>query len=158
MEMCKLDKNFRTLWKNYVLQSFLATLAMSIVLMFLSIEHAVIVASIGATSFIVFAMPRSVTARPRNVIGGHMIGLLCGSVSTLIPHPPSINVIMYSIAVGLSIFLMIITNTEHPPASGTALGVAINGFHPNVALAVIVSAVTLSAIHYSLRKYLKDLV
>ena len=158
MEMCKLDKNFRTLWKNYVLQSFLATLAMSIVLIFLSIERAVIVASIGATSFIVFAMPRSVTARPRNVIGGHMIGLLCGSVSTLIPHPPSINVIMCSIAVGLSIFLMIITNTEHPPASGTALGVAINGFHPNVALAVIVSAVTLSAIHYSLRKYLKDLV
>ena len=151
-------KDFRRLWKNYILQSFLAALAMLIVLLFLSIEHAVIVASIGATSFIVFAMPNSVTAKARNVIGGHIIGILCGSLSTLIPHHPSLNAIIYSIAVGLSIFLMVITDTEHPPASGTALGVAMKGFHLNIAMAVIVSALTLSIIHHSFRRYLKDLV
>ena len=53
---------------------------------------------------------------------------------------------------------MVITDTEHPPASGTALGVAVKGFHLNVAMAVIVSALTLSIIHYLFRRYLKDLV
>ena len=42
---------------------------------FSTIEHAVVIASIGATAFIVFTMPRNITAKPRRVIGGHLAGL-----------------------------------------------------------------------------------
>ena len=51
----------------------------------LTMEHVVIIASIGATAFIVFLMPGNVTASPRRVIGGHVIGLISGYLVTLIP-------------------------------------------------------------------------
>ncbi|HEY68519.1 MAG TPA: HPP family protein [Thermoflexia bacterium] len=145
-------------WKNYLFQSLLATLTVLIVLLFLSIEQAVIISSIGATAFIVFAMPRSITARPRGVIGGHLVGLLSGSLCALIPQPSLIHsIIVYSLAVGLATFVMVVIDTEHPPAAGTALGVAIKGFSPKVALAVVTSAVILSLVHHLFRPRLKDL-
>ena len=151
-------EKFRSFWKNYVFQSLLATLTVFIVLLFLNIEHAVIVSSIGATAFIVFAMPKSITAKPRNVIGGHLVGLLFGSLCALIPQPSSIHsVIVYSLAVGLSIFTMVIIDTEHPPAAGTALGVVIQGFSLNVLAAVVTSVVILSAVHHFLKPHLRDL-
>lgn len=153
-----IPEDFRLFWKNYIFQSLLATLTTFIVLSLLSIEHAVIIASIGATAFIVFAMPKSITAKPRSVIGGHLVGLLSGSLCALIPHPSFLqSVIVYSLAVGLSIFVMVIVDMEHPPASGTALGVAIMGPSPGVMIAVITSAVTLSLVHRFLRPFLKDL-
>jgi len=45
--------------------------AILVVLVALSLQHLVIVASIGASAFTVFIMPKSKTARPRNVIGAH---------------------------------------------------------------------------------------
>jgi CBS-domain-containing membrane protein len=68
------------LWKNYFYQSFLATVVVFIVLLLLNMEHAVVIASIGATAFIVFTMPRNITTAPRRVIGGHLIGLFSGSL------------------------------------------------------------------------------
>ena len=153
----KVDE-LRSFWKNYILQSLLATLTIFIVLLLLSMEHAVVIASIGATSFIVFAMPKSITARPRNVIGGHMVGLISGSLFSLIPsHSFLFSITLYSLAVGLSIFMMVVTDTEHPPAAGTALGVVVQGFSLNVAFAVITSSLILSAVHHILRPVLRDL-
>ena len=85
----KIDREFRQYWKRYVMQSLLATLSVFIVLYFLNLQHAVIIASIGATAFIVFAMPDSVTAQARNVIGGQLVGLFCGFLFSLIPQPAS---------------------------------------------------------------------
>jgi len=155
----KMVEELRLFWKNYIFQSFLATLTIFIVLLFLSIEHAVIIASIGATAFIVFAMPKSITAKPRNVIGGHLVGFLSGFLCALIPHPSFLySILIYSFAVGLSIFVMVVTDTEHPPASGTALGIAITGFDLNAAIAVITSAIMLSLAHHFFKPYLRDLV
>jgi len=150
-------------WINYFLQSFLAMVAIFIVLVTLSLQHIVIVASIGASAFIVFTMPGSVTARPRHVIGGHMIGFMSGSlcwyVGLFFPRTELVvTLAMYSLAVGLSILLMVITGTEHPPASGTALATAISGFSFKILLALIISTCVLSAIKYILKPYLKDLV
>lgn len=151
-------EELRLFWKNYVFQSFFATLAMFIVLLFLNLQHVVIIASIGATTFIVFAMPNYITAKPRNVIGGHLVGLLSGSLCALIPHQSFIySILVYSLAVGLSIFLMVVIDTEHPPASGTALSIAITGFSLSTAIFVITSTVVLSLIHHFFKPYLKDL-
>jgi len=149
---------FKSYWKNYVFQSLFATFALFIVLLFLSLEHAVIIASIGATAFIVFAMPKSVTAKPRNVVGGHLVGLMSGSLCALIPHSSFLSsIIVFSFAVGLSIFVMVVTDTEHPPASGTALGVATTAFSLNATVAVVTSAIILSLIHHFFKPHLKDL-
>jgi len=150
---------FRLSWKNYVFQSFLATLSIFLVLLFLNIEHAVVIAAIGASAFIVFVMPDNVTARSRNIICGHISGFFIGSLCALIPQlSPLCSVTVYSLAVGLSIFIMIITNTGHPPAAATALGVAIMGFTPPAIIAVITSVVVLSVAHHFLKPFLRNLI
>jgi len=154
-----IDKKFKAHWRNYIFQSLLATLVIFIVLLVLPLRYAVTIASIGSTAFIVFAMPRHSIARSNKIIGGYLIGILSGSVFALIPTTAIIHPALgYSLAVGLSIFLMVITDTEHPPASGVALGIAIGGFSVYVVLAAMISAVILSAVHYLMGKRLKDLV
>ncbi len=145
--------------KNYLFQSFLATISLFIILSILSLEHAVVIASIGASAFIVFVMPSSKTARPQNVIGGHLIGYSCGFLSSLFPHTNHLlTITLYAVAVGLSIFFMILTNTEHPPASGTALGAAITGYRFEALFTIITSMVLLSLFRHLLKKHLVDLL
>ncbi len=152
-------EELRLHWKNYVLQSLLATSVMVVVFMFLSLENVVVVASIGSTAFVIFALPKSITAAPRNVIGGNLVGLLTGSICSLIPQPIYVvTMVAYALAVGLSIFIMVVTDTEHPPASGLALGVAITGFSWSVGIAVISAVILLSLIHYFCKSMIKDLV
>ncbi|MBD3264035.1 MAG: HPP family protein [Candidatus Omnitrophica bacterium] len=154
-----INDKFKTLWKNYLLQSFLASLAIFIVLLFLSLKHTVIVVSIGATAFIIFAMPESLTARPRNVIGGYIIGIITGVIFSFLPHNSFLfSTIVYSLAVGFSIFFMVATDTEHPPASGIALGLTVEALAWEVVLITFVSAVVLSCTKYCFRRYLKNLV
>jgi len=155
----KIRNEFKPLWKNYLIQSLLATVIVFMVLLFLNIEHAVIIASIGATAFIVFTMPSYLIAKPERVVGGHLIGLISGSLCALIPHHSLVpTIVIYSLAVGVSIFLMVVLNMEHPPASGTALGIAITGFSSSVVLAVITSSILLALTHHFCKKFLKDLI
>jgi CBS-domain-containing membrane protein len=127
--------------------------------MVLSPQRAVIIASIGATAFIVFAMPQDFTAKPRHVIGGHLVGICSGSLLALIPHTTALpSIAIYSLAVGCSIFVMVVTDTEHPPASGTALGIAMKGFSYDVAATVIISAIVLASIRHVFKSHLRNLV
>lgn len=154
----RIRRGFKRLWLNYIYQSLLATLVIFVILLLLNLEHAVVIASIGATAFIVFAMPRNITAAPRRVIGGHIIGFICGSAFAFVPHPTILTAILvYSLAVGTAVFLMVALDAEHPPAGGTALGVAITGFSVSVMVAVLTSSIALSLAHRFLKKYLKDL-
>lgn len=150
---------FRAHWKRYALQSFLAALFLFPLFFFLTLQYAVVIASIGASAFIVFAMPRSFTARPRAVIGGQLTGLFSGFLCSLIPHSPMVfPILAYSLAVGLSLFLMVALGTEHPPAAATSLGMAVTGFSWAATIAVIISIVVLSLLHHFLKPYLEDLI
>ena len=62
-----------------------------------------------------------------------------------------------SLAVGLSITCMALTRTHHPPASGTALAVALTGFSIRALLGVVLGSTVLSLAHQALRRHLKDL-
>jgi CBS-domain-containing membrane protein len=116
----------------------------------------VIISSIGATSFLVFAMPTAVSAQTRNVIGGHLVGLACGTIFYFTKLPYFLE---YPCVVGIAIFLMVALDVEHSPAAGTALAVVINELSPIDAFVLImISAIILSQCRYFLRRYLKDLV
>jgi len=52
----------------------------------LSLDRPLITISIGATVFIIFAMLKNVTAKPKNVIGGHTAGIIVVFLLVLIPH------------------------------------------------------------------------
>lgn len=150
-------------WRNYVFQSLLATISVFCVLLFLEHGEEVIIASLGASAFIVFALPDSFSAQPRNVLGGHIVGMICGCIGywllTLLPNPDQFVTEsgIHAFAVGLSIFIMVVTDTEHPPAAGTALGIAVEGISQRVILSVLFFSIVFTFIRLLLKKHLRDL-
>ena len=153
------DTRFKAKWLNYVLQSILFVLAVFVTLRALSHQNLVIAASLAATAFTVFTMPNAVTASNRNLIGGHLIGLTFGSLFALFAqHSGLTQDIIYALAVGSAMFVMTITNTEHPPAAGTALGVVIAGFSYRVFLGVIIGVGILTVILNIFRPIMLDLI
>jgi len=164
-----IDESFTKAPKSYIIQSLLAVIAVVIILYFVEVlTHAAIVAALGASTFFVFAMPNAPTAQTRRLVGGHIIGLLCGilcyyafltgPLGELSEDVEFITWFAYALSVGLSIFLMTITNTEHPPASGTALGIVAHGWSYQVIIFVLLYAVSLAIARRLLRSYLRDLV
>ncbi len=153
------DSRFAPHWINYVLQSALACAAIFVTLVALRQQNLLVAASLAATAFTVFTMPSSVTASPRNVIGGHLIAMAFGSLFGLFPQESGLaQDVMYALAVGGSMFVMTITNTEHPPAAGTALGVVIAGSSPRIVVGVAVGVAILTVTHRLLRPMLLDLI
>jgi CBS domain-containing membrane protein len=160
----KWSEELKLRWKNYLVQSLLGGAVMFLLFLFLSLQKdAVIIASIAATAFIVFATPDGFFALPKNIIGGHLTGLICGLSAALVlrygfaqSNIIAVN-IAYSLAIGASIFFMAAFNLEHPPAAGTALGVAIQGWSWQVIIAVVVSVALLSLVQPIAEKYLDDL-
>jgi CBS-domain-containing membrane protein len=163
------DSFFKKAPKRYIRQSLLAALVVAIILLFFRmLGDFVIVAALGASTFIVFAMPSSITAEPRRLIGGHAVGLLSGALcyfvflsgylDRLITDQEVLFILAGALSVGLSIFLMAITDTEHPPAATTAIGIIASGWSYKIALFVLLSALCLSLARRLLRSRLKDLV
>ena len=163
------DKKFRKerMWLHYILQSFLAAGSLFIVLLVLRLTTAVIVAALGATAFVVFAMPKNVMAQPRNVVGGHMVGIAAGGGCALLfilfgNGSELFQIIVASISVGLAIFVMVVTDTEHAPGCSTALGLVVHGTNPiNLALYsgfILISATIIAGVKHMLNPKLKDLV
>jgi len=146
---------FKRFWKHYLLQSLLAAATLSIIVLILGKDKVVVISAMGATSFILFAMPKSISAQTKNVVGGHLVGLLCGTVFYFTSLPYFIE---YPCAVGIAICLMVALGFEHPPAAGTALAVVINEVSSDVFITIMASALVLSQCKYFLRNHLKDLI
>jgi CBS-domain-containing membrane protein len=157
-EIARIRTEFNGLWRNYIYQTLMASVLVFLVLILLEMQHAVVIASIGASVFLVFAMPHNVTAQPRRIIGGYLIGLVTGSLSAMIPQGSLYqSFVVYAVAIGVSMFLMVALDVEHPPASGIALGTAMTGFSPRLGVAIIISCIALTAAHYFVKRFFKDL-
>ena len=78
-----------------------------------------LIGSFGASSVLVFGIIQSPFSQPRNLVGGHLISALIGV--TIHKLVPDIIWIAAPLAVSLSIVLMQITKTLHPPGGATAL-------------------------------------
>ncbi|HEY0090958.1 MAG TPA: HPP family protein [Flavobacterium sp.] len=83
-----------------------------------------LIGSFGASSVLVYGVIQSPLAQPRNLIGGHLISAVIGV--TVCQLAPDVLWITAPLAVSLSIVLMQITKTLHPPGGATAL-IAVTG-------------------------------
>lgn len=83
-----------------------------------------LMAPFGATMVILFGLPQSPLAQPRNIILGHIlttsIGLAAASLIGVSPWS-------MGLAVGLAVSAMLLTNTTHPPAGANPLVVMLAG-------------------------------
>ncbi|MDR7210397.1 HPP family protein [Flavobacterium piscis] len=78
-----------------------------------------LIGSFGASSVLVYGIIQSPFSQPRNLVGGHLVSALIGV--TVHKLAPDIIWIAAPLAVSLSIILMQITKTLHPPGGATAL-------------------------------------
>ena len=82
-------------------------------------DNLFLIGSFGATSVLLYGITNSPLAQPRNLIGGHVISAFIGvTVHLLIPHELWLS---SALAVSVSIVVMQITKTLHPPGGATAL-------------------------------------
>ena len=153
-----LSKSFTENWVNYVWQSTAAGI-ITIVMLFVFSEliALIILASIGSTFFTVFALPHNRTAKARNVLGSYLICIAVGLACSCLP---SVS-IAGGAAVGIGSFGMVITDTEHPPAAGIALGLATIPFIEYAyagAVFAAIGALFAAVLRQLLCPWLKDLV
>lgn len=81
-------------------------------------DNLFLVGSFGATSVLIYGVINSSLAQPRNVIGGHLICAIVGvTFNYLLPQ----SWLAAALAVSVSIVLMQVTKTLHPPGGATAL-------------------------------------
>jgi len=149
-------------------QSLLIALVLFVILLLGGMLHVAVLVSIAASVFIAFAMPHTQAARPRYLVGGYIIGILCGvmlhygnmwlvmcgvTVAGQGPH-----VLCGPLAAGLAVWMMTVLNYEHPPAAALALGLVLEARalpSAGMALGAIVFICGLQAI---LRKRLHNLL
>ncbi len=72
----------------------------------------------GASCVLVFLLPDSPLAQPRNVIGGHLVSTLMGLIALRLLGPGAAG---EGVAVGAAILAMALTRTVHPPAGADPL-------------------------------------
>lgn len=155
------DNKYIRFHRNYFLQSFFAALVILILSFSLDIVlKTATVASVGATVFIIFTMPKRLRSRAKVIIGGYIIGVSVGSLAYWVTTfgLGSFSHLIIALAVGIAIFLMVITDTEHPPAAGACLGLAVEGVNLYTVMVIFVSLFFILLAKYLLRKWLIDLL
>ena len=137
-----------------------------------SIADAALAAGLGSSVIIVFVHPTSKTAQVRHIVGGHILALVIGAafaslffVPALGEHPPAWtlgHIVLHDIgpalSLGVLILAMALTDTEHPPAAGTVLGMAFRPWDLEAVLVIIAAVAILGIFRGTLGNRLKDLV
>ena len=89
-----------------------------------SADAAFVVASMGASAVLLFAVPHGPLSQPWPVFGGHMLSALVGvGCAHLIADP----LIASAVAVSLAILLMQYMRCIHPPGGATAMTAVMGG-------------------------------
>jgi CBS-domain-containing membrane protein len=85
---------------------------------------AMLVASMGASAVLLFAVPHGALSQPWQLIGGHLFSAIVGvTCAQLIAD----TVLAAALAVGLAIFVMHHLRCIHPPGGATALSAVVGG-------------------------------
>jgi len=116
-----ISKSLKEKWFNYLWQSISAgAITFLMLYVFSEVIALIILAGVGSTFFTIFALPKLRTASNRNIIGSYLICITVGLFCTYI-YLPSLS---GGVAISVATLLMVITDTEHPPAAGVALGLS----------------------------------
>jgi CBS domain-containing membrane protein len=83
-----------------------------------------IVAPMGASAVLLFAVPSSPLAQPWSIIGGNTISALMGIIAADLIHDP---IIAIGVGVSLAIGAMSFTRCLHPPGGAAALTAVLGG-------------------------------
>jgi CBS-domain-containing membrane protein len=88
------------------------------------LNAALLMAPFGATTVLVFGVPDSPLAQPKNVIFGHLLTAFIGVVFVQFVGVTPLSLAM---ATGLAVSMMLLTKTTHPPAGANPLLIMLTG-------------------------------
>ena len=157
-----LDQYIHSKWSHYIFQCGLAAVSLIFILLIGdTLLRAAIVVGVASSVFTVFVVPDSVAATPRKVIGGHFAAIIIAMIIISLLSVFGVDGygggsrlvvdIAAAMSVGIGIIVMVVTNTEHPPAAGTSLGLIIHSSDWTSIVFIIGSVVLLSVIRMALR-------
>jgi len=122
--------------RRYLLQCTLAGACVFVLLIVLdAVTQTVLIAALGASAFIAFAVPLSLHSSPRHMIGGYLVGIISGCTMSYLNTAINLTsalgahaglIVAGATAMSTAMFLMVVTRTEHPPAAALALGLVLN--------------------------------
>ena len=132
------------------------------------LTNAAIFAALASTAFVLFLMPNSITATPRHAIGGHVVSASIGVLFSLIiagtegaGHEVAHSFgsgVLAAASVGAAMLAMALSDTEHAPAAGSALGFAITDFDWVLYVALIASVVGMTLIQQFMMPRLREIL
>lgn len=152
--------------RTYLVQALLAAAVLVAILVAEdALTNGAIVAAIASSVAVVFFAPHSIASSPFRIIGGHASGVLAGfctvGVMLLLPDSVAANQwavhVLQGASLALVILFMTITNTEHTPAAGTALGLSTSIPRDSV-IFIISAAVIIALVRVVLYKRLHNLI
>ena len=119
-----------------------------------SVEGAIwLIPPFGASMVLVMAVHESPLAKPKNLILGHILSALSG---VIIFYLLGNTFISLGLGVALAVFVMMITNTVHPPAGANPIIVILTSQSISfVFQTVAVGAIIIVAFAYLYNKLLK---
>ena len=92
------------------------------------------------------------------VVGGTSFLLASWLAETAMLDMHQAQIVFGALATGMAMFLMVVTDTEHPPAASLALGFVLNEWDALTVLAVLSGIVALTSIKEVLKPRLMDLL
>ena len=153
--------------KHMVAQSVLVFISLCMILTLYRFLGGIIVASLGASSFILFVTPHTNTSRAINLIGGYLFGSVSGVAFAYLYKTLSLleftgkdfaMVAVCAFAAAVTTLLMILTRLVHPPSAALALGLTTDPNSLIIAVAAVGGVVILCSIRHLLKRYLKNLL
>lgn len=111
-----------------LLGSFLGIYLVALIgktLQFDALTNLFLIGSLGATAVLIYGAPLAEFSQPRNLVGGHLFSAMVGV--TVAKFLTTDLMLASALAVSLSIAVMHLTRTLHPPGGATALIAVIGG-------------------------------
>lgn len=152
--------------QTYLVQALLAAAVLIAILVAEdALTNGAIVAAVASSVAVVFFAPHSVASSPFRIVGGHLSGVVAGfcTVGAMLLLPDSVAANQWAIHVlqgaslALVILFMTVTNTEHTPAAGTALGLSTSIPRDSV-IFIISAAVIIALVRIVLYKRMHNLI
>lgn len=112
---------------------------------------------IAASCVIIFTLPHSPFSRSKNILLGHIIS---GFIGVVILNLMSVTSLSLSIALSLTVFAMLVTDTLHPPAGATTILIMLTNakwyfvFFPLGIVAIILCIISIT--YRKLHKFVKE--
>jgi mannose-6-phosphate isomerase-like protein (cupin superfamily) len=148
--------NRRVVYSLFVFTASAASIGLITAVAYLS-GHPLIVPSLGPTAFLVFNRSESSVARPRNIILGHLTGVIAGFVALVVfglQHAPSVvegglsspRIGAAALSVAMTSAVMILLRAEHGPALATTLIISLGFMTTPISLGLLMSGVVALAV------------